>query len=132
MRKKTIADLSREYEKLYYSDAVYNATGNAGYEMRRLISTIRSRLRSIEEWARPPLCDMRLARQKRESTIAELRAWDVMPKSYRDGEWIDRMEKTNRDKWLEIIRERGKLFRINRVAKEAANAIEASNKTRYY
>jgi hypothetical protein len=49
VRKETIASLEEKYEGLYYSDAVYQAPGNAGYEVRHLVSSIRSRLRDIRD-----------------------------------------------------------------------------------
>lgn len=128
-RKETIALLEERYEDLYYSDAVYEAPGNAGYEVRRLVSSIRSRLRDIRDWAHD---DRRIARRKREEAINEFRAWDCLPKRYRDHEWLAWIEKTDLKQFVEIIKERAELLKVNRIAKQAAEDIEASNKTSYY
>jgi len=128
MRKVTIASLEEKYKDLYYTDAVYEAPGNAGYEVRRPVSSIRSRLRDIRNWAHD---DRRLARQKREEAINEFRTWDCLPRRYRDREWLAWIKQTDLMQFVEIIKERGELLKVNRVAKQAAADIEASNKTRY-
>jgi hypothetical protein len=129
VRKETIASLEEKYEKLYYSNAVYEGPGNAGYEARRLVSSIRSRLRDIRDWARN---DRRIARQKREEAIKEFRTWDCLPRRYRDHEWLAWIEQTDLMQFVEIIKERGELLKVNRIAKQAAADIEVSSKNRYY
>ena len=114
VRKETIASLEKKYEDLYYSDAVYEASGNDGYERRRLVSSIRSSLREIREWAHD---DRRIARKKREETINELRAWDCLPRRYRDHKWLSLISKTNPKKYAEIIKERGELLKVNRIVR---------------
>jgi hypothetical protein len=121
-RKKTVSDLIREYEKPFY--ATLSEEGERSWLEYRVLSLILGRLRSIEEWLPN---EKRLARQKKEEAIQDLRAYNCLPWEYRKEQCAVTFERLRNspDALGAALDRRWFMLKMNRMAKDAADRLEA-------